>query len=527
MQASQINKEISKLSRLIDEGEFEKCFIKAKKTLKKAENLENKNIQAHFLLNISAILVDLGAMQPNQEAAKFGLKIMEENKDTFMRISGDGDYYYNLSNAKVNLITDKNPFNNTFKTIEHLIEIKSLLWRSLKSHKKQSDFIPPQVLVNLANILKRQFRITESLYFYDHINSLDLDIPQSWINRSETLMMLNQISGSYTFQMMHEVKAGYEKIISSKRVPPPWIDLYRQYIDYHEQKITQAHEDAGIDITSRDSEEHETRKEFDSLSHFRRFVLTEKLSLSEHGLYCGCVGSARDNLVIPTPSGVYGDFIPAMEMVLNRLKSEFSLARRFYYEYLHDKVDAESHHESCYSELFNDELLGIDIEKLRTAFRLCFGILDKIAAAICDLYDVHPPNGNVYFQSFWQLDREDRREKFEEIKTPGLLALYSLATDLNERKDGELAFFKQWRNDLEHKFLVIHQSATPADLYGSYNLKDKIIMISEDDFVSHLEHLLQITRSAIFSFVFCVREKGRHGKEDGAFYFPNPISSKD
>lgn len=116
---------------------------------------------------------------------------------------------------------------------------------------------------------------------------------------------------------------------------------------------------------------------------------------------------------------------------------------------------------------------------------------------------------------------------FEKIKTPGLLALYSLATDLNERKDGELAFFKQWRNDLEHKFVVIHEQDTPKDLYGSYKMNEEIIMISEVDFIEHLEQLLQVTRSAIFSFVFCVREKGSQEKDTDGIYMQNIISRKD
>lgn len=87
-------------------------------------------------------------------------------------------------------------------------------------------------------------------------------------------------------------------------------------------------------------------------------------------------------------------------MVLNRLKLEFSFARRLYFEYLAEEQDYELLHDSCFSELFNDELFVIDVEKLRTACR-SFGILDKIGIAICELFDLYPPNGTVYFQSFW------------------------------------------------------------------------------------------------------------------------------
>lgn len=527
MKMESIHKEIIQLGCLVDSGDFPTCFSKAVTILEKIEKITDNKFREHFLFNLSGIFIDIGAMQPNELSAELGLKIIEENKEAFIEISGEGEYYYNLSNARANFIAESNPFNHTFESIEQLIEIKSLLWKAVKCNRRDSKPTPPQTLVNLANILKRQFRLSEALYFYDRVNDLNLDIPQSWINRSETLKMLNQVSGSFSFQMMHEVKAGYEKVISSAEIPPSWREYYQKQVKHHENKIADAYTESGIEMVDRDTEQHETLKEFESLSDFRRFVLTKHLSLSEHGLYCACAGSARDNLTIPTGSGIYGDFVPAMEMVLNRLKSEFSLARRFHYEYLNEKVDEESLHESCYSELFNDELLGINIEKLRTAFRLCFGILDKIAAAICDLYQVQPSNGSIYFQGFWQLDQAGRREKFEKIKTPGLLALYSLATDLNERKDGELAFFKQWRNDLEHKFVVIHESVDPIDIYDSFKSNDKIITIVESDFLEHLEQLLQITRSAIFSFVFCVREKGLQEKKNDGIYVQNTIGRKD
>jgi hypothetical protein len=216
-----------------------------------------------------------------------------------------------------------------------------------------------------------------------------------------------------------------------------------------------------------------------------------------------------------------------MEMVLNRLKSEFSFARHLYFEYRTEEQDYELLHDSCFSELFNDELLGIDVEKLRTAFRSCFGILDKIAVAICELLDLYPPKGEVYFQSFWQLDQDNRREKFNSQKSPGLLALYSIATDLNDRKGGEWSFFKQLRNDLEHEFVVVHKTYNPSDIYKSYEFIKNIVFINEEDFLNHLERLFQLTRSAIFSFVFAVRDKALNEKEDGRIYLPNSILRKD
>ena len=519
-------KELERLTRLVDVGEFSSALSNLYVFLEALEGSQDKDGAYYIMLfNIAGIFIDIGHMQPNMEASNKGLQILERNKTEIMEQVEEDPYYYNLSNAKSNLIQEKNPFNQTFETIEQLVELKSYLWKTIKLSNENKGVSPPTYTVNLGNALKQQFRLVEALKCYDDVNSLNLDIPQSWINRSESLMLLNQVSNTYSIQMLEQIKSGYENVITSDQLPPQWIDNYKEKIIFHQNKIDETCKETGIEEELHDQET--TLKEYEELSDFRKFCLDNNLTLSEHGLYCKCAGSARDNLTIPTLTGVVGDFVVPMEMVLNRLKSEFSFSRRLYFEFLTHETEDDLQHESCFSELFNEELLGLDVERLRTAFRLCFGVLDKIGVAICELYDLYPPNGQVSFQSFWQLNSGNRRKRFDSIVNPGLLALYSIATDLNYRKEGEWAFFKQWRNDLEHKFVVVHKSDEPSDIYNSYSFMDGIIFIKEEDFIEHLKRLFQITRSAIFSFVFTVRDKAMKEKKEDGSYISISISKQD
>ncbi len=504
---------INIISNKIDIGQFEDAFELSKQFLKRISKSDVKNTEifAKLIFNLSGQFIDIGAMQPNSESAKIGIELLEKNREIILANVSEEHYYYNLANAKSNFVKGVSPFVYSFETIEDLIELKNYFWKTIKFSTKNTKKPSPEYIVNLANSLKQQFRVVEAMGYYDLVNSLSLDIPQSWINRSESLMVLNTISNTFSVEMLKQVKLGYQKAISSKKIPPQWIDYYNKQIEDTQSKIDAVCNDYGI--LSSDENECETELEFSQLSKFRQFCLSENLTLSEHGLYCKCYGSARDDLAIMRHEDLSCDFIIPMEMILNRLKSEFSLARHLYYEYICCEDSIEQNYESCFSELRNDELLGIDIEKLRTSFRLCFGIMDKIGSAICDFFDVYPPNGTVAFQSFWQLGTGNRREKFEKIKSPGLLALYSIATDLNDRKDGEWAFYKNWRNDLEHKFVVVHKSAQPSDLYKSFKLRSGVILIRDEEFISHLQRLLQLTRSAIFSFAFAVRDKALKQKD--------------
>lgn len=487
---------------------------------------KNNNEDILILFNISGIYIDIGQLKSCDILSSKGLEILNTHQKEIIRVIGEDSFYYNLGNARSNLIKDKNPFNNTFSTIEDLIAVKSNYWKATRAFNKNNPKkFNPEYLVNLGNSLKRQFRLAEALQYYDQVNALNLDIPEAWINRSESLILLNQISNTYSIQMIHKIIDGYKNVLTSKHILPQWIPGFKSKILFHQQEISKICNDENL--TADPHDEKIIIEEFNALSNYRKFCIENYLTLSEHALYCPCAGSSRDNLTIPTQSGIVGDFVTPMEMILNRLKSEFSFARHLYFDYLTEDQNIDLQHESCFSELFNDEILGIDVEKLRTSFRLCFGILDKIAVAICDLFDLYPEKGEVYFQNFWQLDQNDRREKFNKNKSPGLLALYSIATDLNTHKDGEWSFLKDLRNKLEHQFVVVHKYEKPSDIYNSFSFLKEIVFIKEDIFISHLKQILQLTRSAIFSFVFTVRDKAISEKNENLTYISNEILRKD
>ena len=107
-------------------------------------------------------------------------------------------------------------------------------------------------------------------------------------------------------------------------------------------------------------------------------------------------------------------------------------------------------------------------ELLRTSFRLCLGILDKIALGVCELYDIADPTEKLYFENFWRpktgKGKAATRWQILAAKSnnPSLVALYSQATDVQAQ--GEWSLFKVWRNDLEHRFLILTGNNPREDL---------------------------------------------------------------
>ena len=506
------NLQLDNASEMIDKGQFEESYklcLYLKELLEEVHDLTEPSVSYAFF-RLAGLFIDLGNRNFNLESSHIGLEIIESN--SFENCLTRDSYYYCLANAKSNLT--QNESNNHWKTdvsrIERLSEIGSLLLKATMIRRRNKDILAPQVMVNMGINLYQQYRFSEALSLFDKINCMGLDIPESWVNRSECLALLNQITEVFSIQQYKEVAQGYYHASVSSEFPYDWQNNFFNKAKHTKKEIEDYCLDLGIDI---EDDKHLDEQEYQSLSEYRRWCLDNFLSLSEHGLYCKCHGSARDNLNIPVPTrAVAGDFILPMEKVLNRLKSEFGLARLMLYEHQSDKKDNDIDDDACYAELYDNELLGTNIEKLRTAFRICFGILDKIGNAIALLFDLQlkTNKGKVrpsYFHTFWELENEDRRQKFEAYDNEGLIGLYSIACDLNHKLEGELSFYKQWRNALEHSFVFVYENEKPEDIETSLAYYEEPVFISESEFVESAEHVLQLTRSAIFSFVFAVRIK--------------------
>lgn len=500
-----IKQEIIDISQLISYGDFKQAYIRTNNILLRINKLMKNKQYYDYLFNISGLFVDIGHMGKISDSTATGIRILEENRDYFEK-NKNNSFYYFYANALSNILKEEKEslcFVN-FQNINILNNAKKMYWKAIKSVQSQDKTIPNEYLVNLANSLKSQYRLVEAIQYYDQVNKSS-DIPQAWINKSEALIMLNNMTSSLSINMLEEIKTGFLYASKSKEVPKIWHEYYEYRANSISQQINKLREENN---ETEIEDKEQTQFEYNSHSNYRKWCLDNHMSLTEHGLYCKCIASSKDNLTI-FENTIGNQTIVSMELVLNRLKSEFGFARHLYYEYLHNNQWTEADTEQGFSQLFNDEILGLNIERIRMAFRICFGILDKIGVAIFDLLNLEKQKHEmIYFHSFWDKTPE-RIIFFQNIKNNGLVALYSIANDLNPSKmhKGELSFYKKWRNLLEHDFMIIHKNNFPEDLYGSYQgFKKQIEFVNEHEFLESLTHVLQLTRSAIFSFVFAVRE---------------------
>ncbi len=261
--------------------------------------------------------------------------------------------------------------------------------------------------------------------------------------------------------------------------------------------------DLELNETNLTQNRNDERIEFEKFSNYRKYVLTNELSLNEHALHCHCGNSEHDNLSIGLYSGSIHlnnpEKLKELERYLNRIKSEFVFARILFYKYeTFDNSGNQFYSEDDYKNTAvqnDDEILGYKVEHLRTSYRILYGLLDKIASAILVNYNIPEDGKSVYFEDVFHQFKDDLSDK-ENIH---LHALQSMSLDLSQSLDGikvgSLGFYKKIRNKLEHGLLILSDNETDIGI--------KEINISE--FRAFVLELMRLTKSAIFSLNYLIR----------------------
>lgn len=501
---------------LIDHGNYDSALGLIRERL--AQDLDASTLPgAYVKAKLASALIDIANEGCMEKAAKEGIYIYENDRDHFKKLITEASIEYNLGNGKGALFRAKSAQKNFRikpETIELLTEEKNHFWRAYKLFGLKDDGLRPQLLVNLAGALKANGRLVEALQYYDSVLAELPDFPEANANRANALLWLYRISDTYSIVQLQQAVANFD-VASKASNRPEWVVEKWREESIWPRSVLKEHGHSGFDA-------HDfqlTQEEAKAHSEYRQFCLENHLTLSEHSLYCNCVGARRDDLTIPkTTKSIGGDFVPRMELMLNRLKSEYALARLLYFQLSINPGNAQNYDGGlAFTELHEDEVIGTRSEMVRTSFRLCFGVLDKIGRAICDLFELADPKEPIYFESFWRprgnkLSEKQRQRwaKINSIDNYSLLALYSQATDLNSNV-GEWGIFKAWRNDLEHEMLILTSgSKEPHDPYEALAGDQPLRCVQYEDFTEKTLHLLQLTRSAIFNFVFCVRSEGQN-----------------
>ena len=472
-------------------------------------------MQLGELATLAGLFIDAGAALRLQIVVQRGQQILADNWDRLEPSYGSAQLNYNTGNAYKALYDIERVdagWRFSIASAVLVLKAKASYWRALSEAKPEK--ITPEQLTNLGNALDACGRVIDALHYYDRALSVDARFGMAQVNRGLALLYLNRVSGSYSIKLMHEI---YRSLLAGATADSTEPHA-RAEAKRHAELVAQAIRGHGHNP---EEDQHSVRQDEEERARhdpYWQWCLKHSLALSEHSLYCQCVGARRDDLSIMTPGGrLSGADVPNMELLLNRIKSEYCLSRALLFQSAADGGSLKWNvgpFEGTFTDLFDDEVTGIEPELLRTSFRLCFGILDRIARGICGFLTLATDRENLYFDSFWRAGGRDntRWDTLSTLSDPSIVALYSLAGDLNERAGGEWSRLKRYRNLFEHELCLVRYDSTSRDV-PPWMAQTKFASISEGQLRSDAMDMLRFTRSAIFYFTFFIRSKSRESDE--------------
>ncbi len=502
----------TKIHSLLDEGNH----IETKQLLLvELQNLKYDDENYWLIcMELAGFFIDLGAESYDKECVSIGIEMIMKNKKDFTEIITEQSLNYCLANGfhafyKIQNLGRELPTLEMIKP--DLIEAKNYYFKAFKEIDLAIlDGLDIQILTNLGNNLSQSGRIIEAVRLYNSVLKSNPNFSNALLGFAENLDYWIRISFCpQSISLLSEIYCSLQNGLQNGNLPPRQKQYFEGQLSFYKNKL----EKLDFDFSSLNEELEITKREYQKHSSFRKFCIDNYLALNEHSLFCKCSESSKDNLsMLYEGLNLYGDKLGKLEFLLNRIKSEFHLARKLYFEGITLKHDNE---DVLFSEMMDREAIGENIEKIRTAFRLCFGILDKIAHGVCYFFELpkKPKNDLIYFEKFWQ-DYDERWKILKDLRNPHLVALYSIANDFNS-KNGEFFFYKQWRNKLEHNNLVLVDSEEGIDLLDLFDDTSFVTKISLTIFKEQGLHLLQICNAAIYSYVYAIRRESLNSKTDG------------
>lgn len=166
------------INELINSGTFDSAYKNVKDILSGIDDINTiKANRIIILSNLAGNLIGIGSFSNIKSIAEEGLSIFINNKDDMLTIMKKSSYYYNVANG-MSAVLDFNPHDDAdIDSSIKLNEVKNNYWKAFK-FSREEGCIPPELIINLANALKRQYRISESMGYYEQAISIDDSIPR-------------------------------------------------------------------------------------------------------------------------------------------------------------------------------------------------------------------------------------------------------------------------------------------------------------------------------------------------------------
>jgi tetratricopeptide (TPR) repeat protein len=443
----------------------------------------NKPLGGIYFTSLKAgILVDAGSRAKNKEAIEEGLALFERLLAKFPK---EASHHYNLANGLVSL-ADQEPYTGStwyLRTADARRQARSHFQKAISS--QDNTAVLSTALTNLGNALLKAHRWVEA---YDaYAGALKQDSSNAVAATGAAKILLRCVArGIGDKRILQSVAACHLK--TANLHPERLADLAGQRAQKQLAQLLKTRLPSRKPPDIKDANDYE------------QFVARHRLALSPtiEGLDCSLKrwDSLRFHSItetIGTSSGV-----PPLFAMLNMMKSDFLAARHLAYQALSSKFPESG----LYADTLDYAVYGIVPSLLSLAQRACIDMLDKIAVATTEYFDI-PGNAKVvYFWSRW-FDNTPKGEPlawhpslrpYIDKGNTALIALAEISFDIGG--EGFLVRKKAFRHASTHRFTVLHDEGCDPSRASVH-----IEHCNLAEFKTHLIESLQLARAAILYFV--------------------------
>lgn len=165
--------------------------------------------------------------------------------------------------------------------------------------------------------------------------------------------------------------------------------------------------------------------------------------------------AGSDNLVLPTMTMRINQPLVCFD-IFNQIKQEFTSARYFIYRGITEEAPHFADKNNILANTMGMNEYSHNIEMLKSGFRMCYSVLDKIALFINYYLGLGVDAGRVSFGKIWyEKDGKQIKKKIAESQNWLLRGLYWLSRDFYSKEesivDPEAQDIAKIRNYIEHR----------------------------------------------------------------------------
>lgn len=414
-------------------------------------------------------------------------------------------YAYSLIgkfHAFLDVTKDKFPIAELEYLLQAKFYLTSLIIDHLEEKQKLDELTLQNCRIALSTLLSQLKRWPETMYYIGQSVSKIAEFQINYLKSITLNCIREETCMNYDGLLLLSIIDCSEYYKSNVKLINPSLQEQMKDVNLSVRKICRGNK---ISITKlRKHKKHS--KETKHPNNYELFCFENKLYLNEHGFYCGCRQSLKDDLIVKTSHPhTRIVWLNKYNQILEIIKSSYILSRTQYYKSLSSNglrgYNLNSSNKSKESKIeFRNTLL-------KSSFRGLYSILDMIGISLLDTLNIdhkkilkeRDQTANIYFLNMWDLELIDNKSM---RRNPFIYTLYTYAKDLDRTKYSALKSFKQMRNSIEHKILIIDNTKNEKKV-GDYHY------IPYEILKKRTSILLQLTKSAIFTYTYYLRRESR------------------